>query len=54
MGVSGQRHVSTALYVRRVDPRYPLDKTLGWPRAGLDTEARGKSFVFAGDRTSVV
>jgi hypothetical protein len=37
MGVSGQRHASTALYPREEDPRYPLDR-----RLGLDTEARGR------------
>jgi hypothetical protein len=38
--VSGQRHAPAALYPRGKDPRYPL----GWvdPRAGLDTEARGR------------
>jgi hypothetical protein len=26
----------------REDPRYPLYRRLGWPRAGLDAETRGK------------
>lgn len=34
MGVSGGRDAPTALYPRGKDPQYP--------RAGLDTEARGK------------
>jgi hypothetical protein len=46
MGVSGQHHAPAALYPRGKDPRYPLYRrgTGGWvgPRAGLDTEARGK------------
>jgi hypothetical protein len=37
MGVSGQHHALAALY-----PRYPLYRRLGGPRAGLDTEVRGK------------
>jgi hypothetical protein len=42
MGVSGQRHAPAALYPRGKDPRFHC--TGGWvgPRAGLDTEARGK------------
>jgi hypothetical protein len=42
MGVSGQRHAPAALYPRG---KYPgTHYTGGWvgPRAGLDTEARGK------------
>jgi hypothetical protein len=46
MGVSGQRHAPAALYPRRKDPRYPLDRGLigGWvgPRAGLNAGARRK------------
>jgi hypothetical protein len=43
MGVSGQRHASAALYPRGKDPP-GTHCTGGWvgPRAGLDTEARGK------------
>jgi hypothetical protein len=41
-GVNGQRHASATFYPRRKDLRYPLDRKLGGPRAGLDTEARGK------------
>jgi hypothetical protein len=42
MGVSGQRHAPAALYPRGKDPRTHCSG--GWvgPRAGLDTEARGK------------
>jgi hypothetical protein len=42
MRVSGQRHAPAALYPRGKDPRYPLDRRLGGPRAGLDAEARRK------------
>jgi hypothetical protein len=48
MGVSGQRHASAALcpWERTPGTHY----TGGWvgPRAGLDTEVRGKSFAPAG------
>jgi hypothetical protein len=42
MGVSGQRHAPAALYPRGKDP--DTHCTGGWvdPRAGLDTEVRGK------------
>jgi hypothetical protein len=42
MGVSGQRHAPAALYPRGKKPGTHC--TGGWvgPRAGLDTEARGK------------
>jgi hypothetical protein len=42
MGVSGQRHAPAVLYPRGKDPGTHC--TGGWvgPRAGLDTEARGK------------
>jgi hypothetical protein len=42
MGVSGQRHAPAALLPPGKDPG--TDWTGGWvgPRAGLDTEARGK------------
>jgi hypothetical protein len=42
MGVSGQHHALATLYPRGKDPRYPLYRSLGGPRAGLDTECRGK------------
>jgi hypothetical protein len=42
MGVSGQRHAPAALYPPGKHPRYSLYRKLGGPRAGLDTEARGK------------
>jgi hypothetical protein len=42
MGVSGQRHAPAALYPRGKDPQYPLDRSLGGPRAGLDAGARIK------------
>jgi hypothetical protein len=35
------------------DPRYPLYRRLGGVCDGLDTEARGKYFVSAGDRIPV-
>jgi hypothetical protein len=43
MGVSGKRHALATLYPQGKDPRV-LHCTGGWvgPRAGLDTEARGK------------
>jgi hypothetical protein len=43
MGVSGQRHAPAALYPRGKDPGTHC--TRGWvgPRAGLDTEAKGKT-----------
>jgi hypothetical protein len=43
MRVSGQRHAPAALYPRGKDPS-GTHCTGGWvgPRAGLDTEARGK------------
>jgi hypothetical protein len=43
MGVSGQRHALAALYLRGKDPSTLW--TGGWvgPRAGLDTEVRGKN-----------
>jgi hypothetical protein len=42
MGLCGQRHAPAALYLRRKDPLYPLDRRLGGLRAGLDAEARRK------------
>jgi hypothetical protein len=42
MEVSGQRHAAAALYPLGKDPRYSLYRRLRGPRAGLDTEARGK------------
>jgi hypothetical protein len=50
----GQRHASAALYPRERTPGAHLIGGLVGLRAGLDTEARGKSFASAGDRTSVV
>jgi hypothetical protein len=32
-GVSGQHHAAAALYPRRNDPRYPLDRRLGGPQS---------------------
>jgi hypothetical protein len=51
MGVSGQRHAPAALYPRGTDPRYHFIEGLVGPRAGLDTEAEGKSLAAAGGRT---
>jgi hypothetical protein len=53
MGVSGQHHAPAALYPRERTPGTHC--TGGWvgPRAGLDTEATGKSFAPAEDRTSI-
>jgi hypothetical protein len=48
MGVSGQRHAPAALC-----PRYPLDRRLVGPKAGLEAEAVEKSFGPAGDLTPV-
>jgi hypothetical protein len=42
MGVSGQRHAPAALYPLGKNPRYPLNRRLGGPRAGLDAGARRK------------
>jgi hypothetical protein len=33
MGVSGQHHTPAALYPRRKDSRYPLDRRLGGPQS---------------------
>jgi hypothetical protein len=33
MGVSGQRHAPAALYPRRKDPQYPLDRRLVGPQS---------------------
>jgi hypothetical protein len=44
MGVSGQRHAPAALYPRGKDPGTHCTGGLVGPRAGLDTEAREKSF----------
>jgi hypothetical protein len=33
VGVSGQRHAPAALYPRRKDPRYPLDRRLDGPQS---------------------
>jgi hypothetical protein len=41
-GVSGKRHAPAALCTRENDRRYQLYRRLGGPRAGLDTEIRGK------------
>jgi hypothetical protein len=47
MGVRGQCHALAAVYPRGKDSRYPLDRRLGGPRAGLDidTEARGQTLL---------
>jgi hypothetical protein len=52
-GVSGRRHAPAALYPRGKDPGTHC--TGGWvgPRAGLDTETRGKILPPAGDRPVV-
>jgi hypothetical protein len=42
-GVSGQRQAPAALYPLGKDPRYPLYRWLGGPRAGLDTEVKRKN-----------
>jgi hypothetical protein len=55
MGVSSQRHAPAALYPLLKDPGTHCAG--GWvgPRAGLDTEDRGKMlFASAGDRTLIV
>jgi hypothetical protein len=45
MGVSGHRHASAAFYPRGKD--LVIHCTRGWvaPRAGLDTEFRGKTLL---------
>jgi hypothetical protein len=45
-GVSGQHQPPAALYPRKKNPRYPLDRRLGGPRAGLDAKARRKILCF--------
>jgi hypothetical protein len=52
--VSGQRYASAAVYPGKMAPG--THWIGGWvgPRAGLDTEARGKIFESAGDQTPVV
>jgi hypothetical protein len=55
MGVSGQRHAPAALYPRGKNPRYPLDKRLGWPQEPVWTQGlEEKSSAPAGDRTPIV
>jgi hypothetical protein len=41
-GVSGQRQDPGALYPRGKEPRFPLDRRMGGPGAGLDAGARRK------------
>jgi hypothetical protein len=45
MGVSGQRHVPAALYLRGKDTRYPLDRRLDGPqsRSGHKGLCRGSN-----------
>jgi hypothetical protein len=50
--VSDQRHAAAALYPRKKSPGAHCAGGWAGLTAGLDTEARGKSF--AGDRTPVV
>jgi hypothetical protein len=56
-GVSGQRHAPAALLPPGKGPPVPIGThwTGGWvgPRAGLDTEATGKIFALAGNRTPI-
>jgi hypothetical protein len=51
--VSGQRHARPRFTPRERTPG--THWTGGWvgPRAGMDTETRGKILVIAGDRTSI-
>jgi hypothetical protein len=44
MGVSGQRHAPAALYPRGKDPVIHCTEDWVCPRAGLDSEARGRIF----------
>jgi hypothetical protein len=43
MGVSGQRHAPAALYPRRKDPRYPLNRRLGGPQSRSGRRGQKKS-----------
>jgi hypothetical protein len=55
MGVSGQRHASAALYPRRKNPRYPLNRRLGGPPEPVWTQRlEQKSSAPVGDRTPIV
>jgi hypothetical protein len=53
MGVSGQRHAPAALYPRGKYPGTHCTEGLVSPRAGLDTEVRGKTLCPAGNRTPI-
>jgi hypothetical protein len=53
-GVSGQRHAPAALYPRRKEAQYPLDRRLGWPQSRSDHSDYMKThFLSAGNRTSI-
>jgi hypothetical protein len=54
MGVSGQHHAPAALYPRRKDPRYPLDRRpAGWAAEPVWTQRlEEKSSASVGDRTT--
>jgi hypothetical protein len=54
MGVSGLHRAPTALYRRGKDPRNPLYRRLGGPKAVLNAEARIRTSASVGDRTPVV
>jgi hypothetical protein len=55
MGVSGQRHVPAALYPRRKDPLYPLDRRLDGPQSRSGHRGLRKNpFASAGEQTSIV
>jgi hypothetical protein len=41
-GVSCQLYPAAVIYPPRKYPRYQVDVRLGGPRAGMDTEAKGK------------
>jgi hypothetical protein len=43
MGVSGQRHAPAELYHRGKDPRYPLDRRLGWPQSRSGRREKNKN-----------
>jgi hypothetical protein len=54
MGVSGRRDALTALYPRRMDPRYPLYRRLGGPQSRSGHRGyRKHPFSSAGNRTSI-
>jgi hypothetical protein len=53
MEVSAQFNAPAAL-LRRKEPRYPLDRKLGAPRAGLDAVEKRKMYLPPGNQSPPV